>query len=173
MNTRHTCVAIYLKPALAEEALSRLQSAGFDSAQLSFVGRDTWANAAGSYTTGAGLKYCGSQGPFWERLWSVLSSWGVFWSSADGPMLVAGPLVGMIASAQKANSCDASIDGFTGGLSGIGIPEESIVQYEKALKNGAILLFVLGTLDETNRADHILDETEEIHRTLHHAVVVS
>lgn len=173
MTSKHTCVAIYLKPALAEEALSRLQSAGFDASQLSFVGRDTWANAAGSYNTENGFMYCGTLGPFWRRLWSVLLGRGIFWSYANGPMLVAGPLVGMIASAQEDARCDTGVDGFASGLSGIGIPEESIAQYEEALQNDRILLFVLGTLDDVNRADFILNETEEINHTLHHAVVVA
>jgi uncharacterized membrane protein len=166
-------VAVYLNSALAEEALSRLQLAGFAPSQLSFVGRDTWANAAGSYSTGEGFQYCGILGPFWGRLWAILPGRGVFWFCATGPMLVAGPLVRIIVAAQEGATCDTSINRFAGGLSGIGIPEDSIVQYEEAVRNDQILLFVLGTLDEVDRADHVLNDTEELNHTLHHAALAA
>lgn len=173
MTSKHTCVAVYLMPALAEEALARLQEAGVDMSRLSFVGRDTWANAAGSYNTRGGFKYCGTLGPFWVKLWSILFDQGIFWFYANGPMLVAGPLVGMIVAAQEDARCDPSVDGFAGGLSGIGIPEESIAQYKEDLDNDRILLFVIGSLEEIDRADRILNETEEIDHSLHHTVAAA
>lgn len=171
MTEKHSCVAIYEKPALAEEAISRLQEAGFDKNQLSLVGRDTWASSAGSYDTGGGFRYCGTQGIFWEKLWSILLGRGVFWFYADGPMLVAGPLVGSIVAAQGDGHYDSPVAGFTGGLAGLGIPEENIAEYEAALKNDRVLLFVLGSLQEIDRADKVLTETQEINHTLHHATV--
>ena len=100
MSDKHVCVAIYRTSCQADEALSRLRIADFGMNHLSLVGRDTWGNAAGSYVTGKRLNYGGGLGPFWEKLWSILTGWGVFCFYVDGPMLVAGPLVRTIAIAQ-------------------------------------------------------------------------
>ena len=166
MTDKHLCVAIYQTHTHADEAFSRLQFAGFGMENLSFAGRDTWANAVGSYATGNQSKYCGPLGLFWEKLWAVLLGWGVFCYDKDGAMLVAGPLVRTIAAAQEQESINGNA--FETGLSTLGIPGESIVQYAKALMNNQILLFVSGILGEVNRARDILNETMAINHTLHH-----
>ncbi len=166
MTYKHLCVAIYLAPTQADEALSRLQFAGFGTSHLSFAGHDTWANALGSYATGDQSRYCGPLGLFWEKLWSILLGRGVFCSNKEGPMLIAGPLVRTVVAAQDQGSVNGN--GFETGLSSLGIPGESIAQYKKALMNNHILLFVSGALEEVNRARDILNETKAINHTLHH-----
>ena len=100
MNDTHLCVATYRTHTQADEALSRLQFAGLGTSHLSFAGRDAWANAVGSYATGHQSKYrSGPLGLFWEKLWAILLGRGVFCYDKDGPMLIAGPLVRMIAAA--------------------------------------------------------------------------
>jgi hypothetical protein len=165
MNT-HLCVAIYLTHTQADEALSRLQIAGFGMNHLSFAGRDTWSNAVGSYATGERSKYCGPQGDFWEKLWAILAGRGVFCSDQEGPTLIAGPLVQTILTALKQ---EFPIEyGFKTGLSTLDIPDESVVEYDKALNNHQILLFLSGDLEEVNRARGVLYETKAINHTLHH-----
>ncbi|MBN1453757.1 MAG: hypothetical protein JW963_22275, partial [Anaerolineales bacterium] len=57
---------------------------------------------------------------------------------------------------------------FEASLSGIGIPQESLIQYEKALMNNQVLVFIQGTLNEINYAQAILNETKSINHTIHH-----
>ncbi len=166
MANKNICVAIYQTNTHADEAFSRLQFAGFGMKHLSLAGRDTWANAVGSYVTGNQSRYCGPLGLFWEKLWAVLLGRGVFCYDKDGPMLIAGPLVRAIVAAQEQDSINGNA--FETGLSSLGIPGESIVQYAKALMNNQILLFVSGTLEEVKRAREILNETMAINHTLHH-----
>ena len=45
------------------------------------------------------------------------------------------------------------------GLFSIGIPKNSVMQYETEVKNGKLLLVVHGTADEVERAKDILDQT--------------
>jgi hypothetical protein len=172
MADKNVCVAIYATPALADEAFSRLQSADFGNEHLSFVGRDYWTDMVGSRSTTERFRYRGARGAFWERLWTLLSGWGVFCLYENGPLLVAGPLVRTILAAQDAEGVDRPADGFESGLHGLGIPDESIAQYKKALTNNGVLLFVLGSAEEIDRAQHIVSETKATNHTLHHAVAV-
>ena len=168
MADKHLCVAIYMTQDQADEAFSRLRVEGSDMDLLSFVGRDTWKNMMGSRNAGERFLYRGNQGPFWERLWAELRGWGVFWLFEDGPLLVAGPLVRTMIATQEQTDGNHHASGFAAALAGIGIPPESLVQYEKALLSNQILVFVQGTLDEINHAQAILDETKAINHTIHH-----
>ena len=46
------------------------------------------------------------------------------------------------------------------GLYSIGVPKNSIVQYETEVKNGKLLLVVHGTADEVERAKELLDQSK-------------
>lgn len=168
MADKHICVAIYATHDQADEAFSRLQAEGSDMSVLSFVGRDYWKNMVGSRNAGERFVYRGILGAFWERMWSVLRGWGVFWFFENGPVLVAGPLVRTIIATQEEGNGNGHAHSFNEGLSGIGIPEESLTEYEKALMNNQILVFIQGTLAEIRHAQDILEETRAINHTVHH-----
>ena len=105
-------------------------------------------------------------------MWSSLRGWGVFWFFEDGPVLVAGPLVRTIIATQEEGNGNHHATGFEAALAGIGIPQESLVQYEKALMNNQVLVFVQGTLNEINQAQGILNETKAINHTIHHNAAI-
>ncbi len=168
MADKHMIVAIYVNHNQADEAFSRLQVEGSSMDQLSFVGRDYWKDMVGSRYTGGRFLYRGSLGPFWEHLWSSLKGWGVFCLLENGPVLIAGPLVRTIVAAQEGGNDYGDASGFEAALSGIGIPHDSLVQYEKAIMNDQILVFLHGTLGEINHAQAILNETRAINHTIHH-----
>lgn len=168
MADKHTCISIYKTYDQADEAFSRLQAERFDMDLLSFMGRDYWKSMVGSRNAGGRFLYRGNFGPFWERLWSILHGWGVFWFFEDGPVLVAGPLVRTIIATQEESNGDGHASGFEASLSGVGIPQESLVQYEKVLVHDQILVFTQGTLNEISHAQDILEETKAINHTIHH-----
>ena len=171
MADKHTCVAIYMTHDQADEAFSRLQSDGTGMDLLSFMGRDYWKGMVGSRNTGGRFLYHGKQGPFWERLWSILQGWGIFWFFENGPVLVAGPLVRTIIATQEEGNGNPNASRFAAALSGIGIPRDNLIQYEKALMSNQVLVFIQGTLDEIKHAQDILDETRAINHTIHHGAV--
>lgn len=168
MADQHLCVAIYTTHEQADEAFLRLRVDGSDMNMVSFVGRDYWKDMMGSRNAGERFLYRGNLGPFWVRLWSFLQGWGTFCFFEDGPLLVAGPLVRTIIATQEEGNGEFHTRCFEAALSGIGIPLESLVQYEKSLMNNHILVFVQGTLDEINHAQAILHETKDINNTIHH-----
>jgi hypothetical protein len=168
MADRHLCVAIYTTHDQADEALSRLRAEGFGMESVSFVGREYWKEMIGSRNAGERFVHRGANGPFWERLWSILPGWGVFWFFENGPALVAGPLVRTIVATQEEGGGDSRQSRFASGLSNIGIPKESIAEYEKALMKNHVLVFILGALGEIDRAQDILNKTKSINHTIHH-----
>ena len=168
MANRHLCVAIYTTHNQADEAFSRFQARGFGMDVLSFVGRDYWRDMVGSRNAGERFLYRGIHGAFWEKLWAVLKGWGVFWLFDSGPMVVAGSLVRTIVATQEEGNGNGHASGFEAALAGIGIPPDSLIEYEKALKNDQILVFIEGTLHEIDQAQDILHETKAINHTVHH-----
>jgi len=77
-----------------------------------------------------------------------------------GPLLVAGPLVAWIVGALEGAAVVGGLSAVGAGLVGIGIPKDSVVQYELALKTDKFLLMVHGTQAEVEKArGHYRHET--------------
>jgi NAD-dependent SIR2 family protein deacetylase len=55
------------------------------------------------------------------------------------------------------------------GLYGMGIPKDSVIKYELALKTDQYLLLVHGTTAEVERAKSIIENTQPVNVTLHAA----
>jgi hypothetical protein len=168
MAEEQLCVAIYKTHDQADEAFSRLKVRGFNTDLLSFVGRDSWADMVGSRHAGKHFIHKGSHGPFWQRLWSLLPGWGVFWFFESGPVLVAGPMARTIVAAQEEGNGASPSSRFVEGLSATGIPMDSVLKYEASLMNNQILVFIEGSLADIRVAQGILNETNAINHTVYH-----
>jgi len=77
-------------------------------------------------------------------------------SSAIGPVLVGGPLVAWIVAALEDASVVGGLSAIGAGLFSIGIPKDSIVTYEAAIKAGEYLVVAHGTSTEAAKATDIL-----------------
>jgi hypothetical protein len=124
-------VAIYKSHTEAEAAVKELQRSSFDMKKLSIVGRDehTDEHVVGYYNAGDRMKYWGKAGAFWGGIWGMLFGSAFFLIPGVGPLLVAG------------------------------IPKNSILQYETALKTGKYVLIAHGTSEEATRAREIINRT--------------
>ena len=69
-----------------------------------------------------------------------------------GPLLVAGPLVVWIVGVLEGAAVVGGVSVFGAALASIGIPKNSVVQYETEVKNGKLLLVAHGTVEEVERA---------------------
>jgi hypothetical protein len=138
--------AIYDSQSSAAAAVQALQRAGFDVNRLSIVGRGhhTAEHAIGLYTSGDRMRFWGERGTFWETLWGVLSSSGFFLLPGIGPLVVMGPLVGGIVGALEGAATCGSHSILAAALMSIGIPIDSAVRYEPALKGGGYLIIAHG-----------------------------
>ena len=167
-NTNNAVVAIYKSHAEAEAAVKELQRSGFDMEKLSIIGRDTHTeeHVVGYYTTGDRMRYWGKQGAFWGGVWALLFGSAFFWIPGLGPLLVAGPLVTLIVGALQSAVVIGGLTAIGAGLYSLGIPKDSILRYETALKTDKFVLIAHGSAEDTARAKGILDRTKP--ETLEH-----
>jgi uncharacterized membrane protein len=169
MSELNAVVAVYATHTGAEEAVKELQRAGIDMRTLSIVGKDshTDEHVVGYYNTGDRMKYWGKTGAFWGGFWGLLFGSAFFAIPGIGPVLVAGPLVAWILGALEGAAIFGGLSAIGAGLYGMGIPKDSVLQYELALKTDNFLLMVHGTAQEVAKAKDIIDGTSAINVGLH------
>jgi hypothetical protein len=174
MTDTNAVIAVYDKHSAAEDAVKELQKSGFDMKKLSVVGKDyhTDEQVVGYYNAGDRMKYWGKWGAFWGGFWGLLFGAAFFWVPAIGPVLVGGPLAAWIVAALENAVVVGGLSAIGAGLYSIGIPKDSIVTYETAIKAGQYLVVahgtsseaakarnILSTLKPTNLSDHVLEPT--------------
>ncbi len=161
MTKNNAVVAIYKSHAEAEAAVKELQHSGFDMKELSIVGRDyhTDEHVVGYYNAGDRMKYWGKQGAFWGGIWGLLFGSAFFLIPGIGPLLVAGPLVGWIVGALEGAVVVGGLSAIGAGLYSLGIPKDSILRYETALKTGKFVVIAHGSDAETVHAREIINRT--------------
>jgi uncharacterized membrane protein len=169
MSEKNSVVAIFESHNQAEDAVRELQKDGFDMKKLSIVGKDyhTDEHVVGYYNTGDRMMYWGKLGAFWGGFWGLLFGSAFFWIPGIGQVLVAGPLVMWIVGALEEAALVAGVSAIGAGLYSIGIPKNSILQYETEVKNGKLLLVANGTADEVERAKDLLHQTGAETATVH------
>ena len=171
MSETNSVVAIYDTHTQAEEAVKELQRSGFDMKKMSIVGKDyhTDEHVVGYYNTGDRMQYWGKLGAFWGGIWGLFSGAAFFAIPGIGPVLVAGPLVAWIVGALEGALVVGGLSALGAGLFSIGIPKDSVVKYEAALKSDKFLLLAHGTADEVARARNIMQTTHPVEVAVHAA----
>jgi hypothetical protein len=161
MPKENATVAIYNSHHEAEAAVKALQQAGFNMRQLSIVGRDYHSDdqVVGYYNTGDRMKAWGKIGAFWGGIWGWLVGAAFFVIPGIGPVAVAGPLVSWIVGALEGAVVVGGLSALGAGLASIGIPRDSVIKYEHALKADKFLVVAHGTQEEIEHAKSIMDRT--------------
>jgi hypothetical protein len=165
MSDSSVVVAVYEAHTAAEQAVKELQTFGFDMKKLSIVGRNPHAeeHVVGFYNAGDRIKSWGKTGAgagaFWGGIWGLLFGAAFLAIPGIGPVLVAGPLVAWIAGALEGAVVVGGMGVIGASLFSIGVPKDSVLNYEVALKTDQFLLLVHGTEEEAARAREILMET--------------
>src|SRR6202140_2093483 len=121
---------------------------------LSIAGKDTHTDehVAGYYNAGDRMKYWGKTGAFWGGLWGLLLGSAFFAIPGIGPVLVAGPLVAWIVGALEGAGMFGGMSAIGAGLHGMGIPKDSVLESETALKTDKYLLTLHGTAGDLEKA---------------------
>jgi hypothetical protein len=161
MSKENVAVAIFNTHGEADNAVKELQKSGFDMKKLSVVGKDyhTEEQVVGYYHTGDRMKYWGKLGAFWGGLWGILFGAAFFWIPGVGPLVVAGPLVSAIVGGLEGAVAVGGLTALGAGLYSIGIPKDSIINYESSIKSDKFLLVVHGSGDDLAKAKDILKST--------------
>jgi hypothetical protein len=167
----NSVVAIYHTHTEAEEAVKELQRGGVDMHKLSIVGKGyhTDEQVVGYYNTGDRMKYWGKVGAFWGGFWGLLFGSALFVIPGVGPILAAGPVVAWIVAALEGAVVVGGVTALGAGLYSIGIPKDSILRYETALKQDSFLVIAHGTAAEVAKARDIVETTHPAEFTLHSA----
>ena len=162
MNENNSIVTVYPSHGAAEAAVKELQLAGFDMKQLSIVGRDyhTDEQVVGYYNAGDHMKAWGRTGAFWGGIWGLLFGSAFFFIPGVGPLFMAGPLVGWILGGLEGAVVVGGLSALGAGLFSMGIPRDSVLQYETAIKTGKFVLIAHGSAADTANAKDILNRTK-------------
>jgi len=159
MENVESTVAVFDSHTGAEKAIKKLNAAGFDMKSLSLVGKGyhTDEKVLGFYNAGDRIKFWGLQGAFWGGFWGLFFG-GVFLSlPVIGPVIALGYVAAIIVSAVESAVLVGGISALGAALYSIGIPKNSVIQYEADLKADGFLVMAHGTADEVARAKAVLE----------------
>ena len=168
-NEKNSAVAVFDTHLEAEEAIKELQSAGFEMRKLSIMAKDYHAEeqVVGYYNTGERVEYWGKLGAFWGGLWGLLFGSAFFFIPGIGPIVVGGPLVGWIIGALEGAVVMGGMSALGAALYSMGIPKDSVLDYETSLKANKFILVAHGTVDEVEHARDILAVTKASETAIH------
>ena len=171
MAQQNAVVAVYDTHEGAEVAVKELQRAGIDMHTLSIIGKDTHTDeqVVGYYNSGDRMKRWGKMGAYWGGFWGLLFGSAFFAIPGVGPVLAAGPVVAWIVGALEGAALVGGVSAIGAGLYGMGIPKDSVVEYELALKTDKFLLLVHGTAQEVEKAETVIGTTCPAKLTVHAA----
>jgi hypothetical protein len=156
----------------AETAVKALAQAGLDMKQLSIVGRGyhTEENVVGFYNAGGRMRFWGKYGAFWGSLWGLFGA-GIFLSTPiTGPVMALGALAVIILSAVEGALAFGGSSAIGAAIYSMGIPENSVLAYESALKADSFLVFVHGTAGDVAHAKALLATAKPTHLDVHEGV---
>jgi len=161
MEKQNAVVAVYKSHTEAEAAIKDLQQAGLDMKKLSIIGRDyhTDEQVVGFYNAGDRVKYWGKLGALWGGFWGMLFGSAFLVIPGVGPLLLAGPIVGWIVGALEGAAVVGGLSALGAGLFSLGIPKDSILQYETAVKSGKYVVIAHATANEMTFARGVIQRT--------------
>ena len=164
-------VAVYDNHTQAESAVKALQRAGFDMKKLSIIGKDyhTEEHVVGFLNAGDRAKYFGKFGAFWGGLMGMLFGSAMFFVPVVGHVIILGPLAATIFGGLEGAVLAGGASALVGALTAIGIPRDSVLRYETALKSNKFLLIVHGDAQEIKQARDLLT-TSSLASFDHHIV---
>jgi hypothetical protein len=98
-------------------------------------------------------------GAFWGGFWGLLFGSAFFVIPGIGPLVMAGPIVAWIVGALEGAVVVGGLSALGAGLYSMGIPKDSILQYETAVKSGKYVLIAHGSDVETAHAKYIINRS--------------
>lgn len=158
MSKTDIAVAIYDSHTQAEEAVHTLARAGFDMKTISILGKDyhTEEHVVGYFNVGDRAKFFGKLGAFWGGLAGMLFGSALMFVPVVGHIVVLGPIAATIAGGLQGAVLGGGFSALVGGLTAIGVPKDSVLRYETALKASKFLVIVHGGGDDIRRAQDVL-----------------
>ena len=169
-NKESVAVAVCKTHTEAEQVVKELQQSGFDMKKLSIVGKDYHEEdkVIGFYNTKDIAKNWGKAGAFWGGIWGLIFGAGFFLIPGIGPVMMAGPIVSSLVGGLEGALVVGGLSALGGALFSIGIPKNSVLNYETALKADKYLVIAHGTQEDIDKAREIMNINNNIDVTVHH-----
>ena len=172
MEPADTVIAVFADHHAAEAAVKKLAAAGLEMKNLSVVGKGyhTEEKVVGFYNVGDRIKFWGTRGAFWGGLWGLFFG-GLFMTiPVVGHVIVLGYLAAMAISAVESAVVVGGLSALGAAIYSIGIPKDSVIQYETAVKADSFLVMAHGTAEEMARAKAILGTINPLRLDVHAGV---
>lgn len=172
MQRTDISIARFADHSQAETAVKALAQAGFDIKQLSIVGRGYHSeeNVIGFYNADGRIRFWGKYGAFWGSLWGLFGAAIFLTSTMTGPVMALGAIPATILSAVEGAAAFGGASAIGAAIYSMGIPKDSVLEYEQTLKADGFLVFVHGTPGDVARAQSILATVKPTHLELHEGV---
>jgi hypothetical protein len=172
MTSQNAVVAVFKHHHPAEDAVKKLAAAGFDIAKVNIVGRGchTEEKVVGFYNAGDRVKFWGQYGAFWGGLWGLFVG-GLFMTiPVIGPIVVLGHLGVMVLGAVEGAAVGGGLSALGAALFSIGIPKNSVIEYEAAVKTDSFVVMVNDSPEAIERAKAILAAAQPSRLDVHEGV---
>jgi len=149
-ETGTTLVAVFATHVAAEVAVKLLDDAGVPMRQLSIIGKDyrTEERPVGFYNLGDRVRVWGARGAFWGGLIGLLVSPAFFLLPVVGHVIVLGPLTSALVGALEGVALGGGASALGGALASIGVPRDSVIRYEAAIKADKFVVMVHQVADD-------------------------
>ena len=125
---------------------------------ISILGKDyhTEEHVVGYFNAGDRAKFFGKLGAFWGGLAGVLFGSALMFVPVVGHIVVLGPLAATLAGGLQGAVLGGGMTALVGALTAIGVPKDSVLRYETALKADKFLVIVHGGADDIRRTQEVL-----------------
>lgn len=166
---QNAVVAVFKRHQDAEEAIRKLAGGGFDMTHFSIVGQGYHSEekVVGFYNIDDRIKFWGKNGAFWGGIWGLFLG-GVFLTiPMVGPVMVVGHLAAMVVAGVEGAVLVGGLSALGAALFGIGIPKDSVILYEEAIKTDSYLIVAHGSADEMERSRVILEASHPTRVDVH------
>lgn len=175
MTDNNAVIAVFTDHQSAEAAVKQLAESGIDMKHLSVVGKGyhTDEKVVGFYNTGDRMKFWGTRGAFWGGLWGWLFGGVFMFIPVVGHVVVLGYLASLVVSAIEGAAVVGGLSALGAALYSSGIPKDSVLAYETAVKADGFLVTAHGSADEVARAKAILATLGASRVDLHHGATSS
>jgi hypothetical protein len=138
---------------------------------LSVIGKGyhTDEKVVGFYNMGDRVKFWGTRGAFWGGLWGVFFG-GLFLTiPIVGHVVILGYLAGIIFSGVETAVLTGGLTAIGAALYSIGVPKDSVLQYETAIKADGFLVVAHCSPEDVARAKDILGTSHPASLEVHSA----
>ena len=170
MERFETAVAVFPTHDAAEKAVKSLTAAGFEMKNLSVVGKGYHSDekVVGFYNMDDRIKFWGSRGAFWGGFWGLFFG-GLFMTiPVVGHVVVLGYLAAIAVAGLENAVVVGGLSALGAALYSLGIPKDSVLQYETELKADSFLVMARGPTAEVERAKKLLATSNPSRLDVHH-----